>query len=58
MPCGCKDRAQAMIAAAVAVANGDAAEAARQVQIFNASARQDFSQLKRAAAVRLGMRRG
>jgi hypothetical protein len=58
MPCGCKDRAQAMIAAAVAVSNGDAAEAARQVTIFNASARQDISQLKRAAATRLGLRRG
>lgn len=57
MACGCKDRAQAMIAAAVAVSRGDTAEVSRQVQIFNASARADLSHLKAAASARLGLRR-
>lgn len=58
MSCGCKDRAQAIVAAAIAVSKGDAGELARQADRFASSVRQDLGALKRAAAARMGVRRG
>lgn len=58
MSCGCKDRAQAIMAASAAVVRGDGQEVVRQIQIVGASARSDLNQLKRAASIRLGLGRG
>lgn len=54
---GCGQRREIIVAAATALASGDTAEVARQVEAFQASARTDLQRLTTAAKSRLGLAR-
>ena len=54
---GCGQRREIIVAAATALASGDASEVARQVEAFKASAKTDLTRATQAAKARLGLRR-
>ena len=58
MACGgCRERQRIIVDAATALAAGDTAEVARQVEAFKASAAVDVQRLTTAAKSRLGLGR-
>lgn len=54
MACGCAERGEAIVKAAIAIADGNASEAAAQAKFVVKSAAQDIGGAVRAAGTRLG----
>ncbi len=56
MACGCADRREHLIKAALAVGRGDSSEAKAEVAAVVTSAARDLGRLRDAARARLGLR--